>query len=216
MWRERWLRLCWGSHKHFTVKMLHCIVFSLFRVASVAVRVRHQQTERGAALSRGCLADGSTRCSCRGHRFDGTCTWNYTKKKHGQKRWWKLCQVSIKWNNQMFIYCTNIKLDSNLICPTNVLHFPNDHLFLHPFLMAPEAVCVSGCDAAEAELAGFFLTTRDPSAPRPFRPPTLLSQLSTFCFFTPREDKLCRNHRRNNEWEMRRDKARTQATKTCF
>lgn len=43
----------------------------------------------------------------------------------------------------------------------------------------------------EAESAGFFLTTRDPRAPFTPRPPTLLSQLSTFCFFTPTDDEPC-------------------------
>ncbi len=55
-----------------------------------------------------------------------------------------------------------------------------------------EPVCVSAaCRGAAAAAAGFFLTTRDPRAPFPPRPPTLLSQLSTFCFFTPTDDDPC-------------------------
>lgn len=41
--------------------------------------------------------------------------------------------------------------------------------------------------------AGFFLTTRDPSAPPPPRVPTLLSQLSTLALFTPPAEVSCEN-----------------------
>lgn len=39
--------------------------------------------------------------------------------------------------------------------------------------------------------AGFFRTTRDPSAPPPPSVPTLLSQLSTLAFFTPPAEAPC-------------------------
>lgn len=53
--------------------------------------------------------------------------------------------------------------------------------------VAAAAAVVTGLGLLIAA-AGFFRTTRDPSAPRPPSVPTLLSQLSTLALFTPPDE----------------------------